>query len=146
MRVVVRGRILFALVLLVLCLGFLSLLLFAGLLLGQPVTVIGVDWCFSAPFWPTNAVGISRRRGLCRLDVAHDGLLVALDPHGHLLLDGRGLREGAEVAVGREGGVGLLGERQFEARDGLVGDGVEGAAGDPCFADERVAVRSIVKP
>ena len=27
------------------------------------MTVIGVLWCFSAPFWPTNAVGISRAAG-----------------------------------------------------------------------------------
>ena len=43
----------------------------------------------------------------------------------------------AEVAVCGEGGVGALGEGQFEGVDGGVGDGFEGAArGDPRFADE----------
>ena len=27
---------------------------------GQPVTLTGVFWWISAPFWPVNAVGISR--------------------------------------------------------------------------------------
>src|ERR1700733_9462556 len=63
---------------------------------------------------------------LGRLDLGGDRLLAAVNLDRDLLLDGDGLRSRAEVAEGRQRTVGALGERQFEARDGLVGDGLEG--------------------
>ena len=50
---------------------------FAGAALGQPVTVMGVDWCFSAPFWPTT-VTISPARASLQASKRGDKITVAL--------------------------------------------------------------------
>ena len=77
-------------------------------------------------------------------DFAGDGLLMAFDLDFDFFGDGLGGGQRAEVAVRGEGGVGALGEADFECVDGVVGDCLERGGGDPGFADERVAVKSIV--
>ena len=52
-------------------------------------------------------------------------------------LHGHHQRLGAQAAVRPQGRVLALGERQFEAAEGAIGDCLEGRAGDPRFADER---------
>ena len=119
---------------------------FAGRAFGQPVTVIGVVWWIRRRSGRANSVGICSVAGSVFLTLRVTVFLRPWTADRDLLLDGDGVRGRAEVPEGGQRAVGALGEREFEARDRLVGDGLEGAAGDPGFADERVAVRTIVKP
>src|SRR6185437_4990330 len=74
--------------------------------------------------------GHSEARGNLMLYGDLDALVAAVDAARDGLLGRDGAGEGAEVRVGGQRRVGALRERQFEARDGLVGDLVEGRARD----------------
>src|SRR6185437_7381473 len=79
---------------------------------------------------------------LLRLRTAGDADLCALFHHGAVLSDEfrwhlqLALRL-AQIPVGRERRVLALGQVQLEAVDRYVGDGLECAARDPRFVDER---------
>ena len=114
-----------------------SLVFLAGFVLGQPLTVIGVLWWISAPFWATNAVGIARDSATC-LVVLVVTFLVLPWTFSFTVFFVVTVFVGAHrfpFAASAE----YLPSWQcdFEAGDGLVGDGVERAARNPCFADER---------
>ena len=89
-------------------------------------------------------------RGLLVLRAAGDRDLGALLELGAVLRDEfGGYREvlgRAQVPRGRQRGVGALGERQFEARDGLVGDRLERARRDPALLMNVSPTKSIVTP
>jgi hypothetical protein len=110
---------------------------FALLALVQPVMAMGVAWWICMPFCAVISVGMVRLAGVLCLTVTRRCL-----PWRVMVFLVKGVvGEGAEVDVGGERRVRALGDGEFEARDGLVGDGVEGAAGDAVLVDEGFAVQ-----